>query len=1133
MSFRHIRILSLLTVLLALCFGNPSRAQTSNGELSGQVVDQTGGSVPGAKITLRNTSTSDTRQAIADGSGNFLFTQVPPAPYQLTVEGQGFQRFVQNGIVLLVGQHASVNPKLTLGEVSQSVEVTANATILDTSDASLGQSVENRKILDLPLNGRNIVALAALATGVTPGSGFGEGIPAGRSALIQAAASNILINGGMTATNDVLIDGVPLSICCQNQIAFLPSIDTTEEFRVRTNMFDAQFGRTGGGIISYATRSGTNEFHGSVFEFIRNAVFDANTYFNNRNHIPVGKYTYNQFGGRIGGPVLHNKLFFFGDYEGIRNRRANTLSGNVPTAAQRAGQFTTPIYDPLTSTLAGGVYTRTAFTNNTIPTNRINSVAAAVLKLYPLPNSTTVGSNYTAVAPATDIEDQFTVRMDYSLSSNDKLFARFSYNHNNGNLPDWFGNVGSPGVFAQQIRNTNIAVNETHTFSSKFLVNLLYGYTKQNNVRAPRSEGTDLTAFGWPAAFSGSRQDNTLPQFSVTGYLGLSSNALYIRVSDVNMIAASFDKILGRHDLKFGFDGRRYNADWVVNNTPAGTFAFNTGFTRGPNALSGAGGDSIASFLLGYPASGSATYVSEFVSPDFYSGLYLQDDFKINEKLTVNAGLRWEVETPRTEQQNRLSYFDPNVASPLAGPTGITGLKGGLQFLGVNGNPARQQDTDMNNFGPRIGFAWHPLNKLVTRGGYGIVYLPITGRFNTATNQGFATSTTYLATTNGGVTPAGTLSDPFPNGISKPNGSSDGLMSSLGQAFSTLRRNDPVSYAQQWSLSVQESLRDDLVIEAAYTGSKGTKLPMPLDLNTLPSSLLSQGSSLLTQVANPFQPYVGSGTLSAATVTRLQLLKPFPQFLGITDVGADIGSSTYHALTLRLEKRLTRGFSVLTAFTGGKLITDTTPWIVNYLDSAPGYQDLYNRRADRSVAPDDIARRLVVSYVYELPFGHGKQFLSRAPRAVDLLLGGWQLNGITTYSTGQPVVITNSVSTTSGATRPNTNGKWILPGDEHARLTQWFDKTAFSAPDAFGFGNTPRTLPNLRTGKTKNWDMSLFKNFDILEHLKGQFRAEVFNIFNTPRFAPPNGSYGTSAFGTVTSQANDAREMQLALRLSF
>src|SRR5215470_16580044 len=371
-------------------------AQSSTTELGGQVTDQAGAIVVGAKVALRSSATAEVRQVQTDSSGDYLVTQLAPGGYELSVEAQGFRRFVQAGIDLQVGQRARIDTKLTLGAVSESVEVTANAPLLDTADAALGQAIENRKVLDLPMNGRNIVGLAGLATGVVPGNGFGGGIPYGRAALIQAAASNISINGGMTATNDVFIDGVPLSICCQNQIAFLPSIDTTEEFRVRTNMFDAQFGRTGGGVVTYATKGGSNEFHGSAFEFLRNADFDANNFFSNRAGLGIGHYTYNQFGGRFGGPITHDKLFFFGNYEGVRNRKINYLSGNVPTAAEAAGQYTTSIFDPLSTTRNGTNFVRTAFPGNQIPQSRLDPVAVKVIKLYPAPNSTVVGSNYLA-----------------------------------------------------------------------------------------------------------------------------------------------------------------------------------------------------------------------------------------------------------------------------------------------------------------------------------------------------------------------------------------------------------------------------------------------------------------------------------------------------------------------------------------------------------------------------------------------------------------------------------------------------------------------------------------------------------------------------------------------------------------
>jgi hypothetical protein len=1112
-------------------FGN---GQTSMAEIGGQVSDPAGGSLVGAKIVLRNTANGELRQTRTDNAGGYLATQLSPGAYELSIEAPGFRRFVQTGIELQVGQRARIDARMTLGSVTESVEVSANAPLLETADASLGQVVENRKILDLPLNGRNIVGLAALATGVTPGNGFGGGVPYGRAALIQAATANILINGGPAATNDVFIDGVPLSICCQNQIAFLPSIDATEEFRVRTNMFDAQFGRTGGGVITYATKAGGNQFHGSVFEFLRNAAFDANNFFSNRNGLGIGHYTYNQFGGRFGGPIIHDKLFFFGNYEGIRNRKINFLSGNVPSTTDAAGQFGSATYDPLTTVRQGNNFVRTAFPGNQIPASRLDPVALKVIKLYPSPNSSVPGSNYIANASATDVEDQMNVRADYAIKQNNRMFGRYSYNHNNGDIPDWFHNIASPGNFSQQIRNHNAVLNDTVTFSPSLVGTFLYGFTRQANSRVARSAGTDLTQFGWPAAYSGARQAATLPLFSLTGYLGLSSNSLFVRNADVQTLGAAFDKIKGRHDIKFGFDGRLYRANWVNNGTAAGTFAFNNGFTRGPDAQTGGGGSPVASMLLGYPASGSIDIVQPFSSPEIYLGLYVQDNIRMSKRLTINVGLRWETEMPRTERYNRLSYFDPSVASPLAGPTGMPGLAGGLQFLGVNGNSRQQQNNDFNNFGPRIGFAWTASGKLVLRGGYGIVYLPITTRYMSNSNQGFSATTSYLATSDGGLTPADSLSNPFPNGLTQPVGAGPGLLSSIGQSITTLLRDSPNGYAQQWSFSAQRSLRTDLVVEAAYTGSKGTKLAMPLAINNLDSALLSQGNALLQTVANPFRTYAPSGTLSAATVTRLQLLKPFPQFLNITNNAADIGSSTYHALTLKLEKRLSHGVSLLASFTGGKLLTDTSPWVTSFLDSAPGFQDVYNRKLDRSVAPEDIARRFVLSCVAELPFGHGKRFLTKSPRLVDLALGGWQMNAIATYQTGQPIVVTSSVATTSGATRPNNNGQTAqLSGSEHDRLGKWFNTAVFSAPGPFQFGSTPRTLPDLRAGATRNYDMSLFKHFSVTERLKLQFRAEFFNILNTPRFSAPGGSFGTAAFGVVAAQSNDPRDMQLALRLSF
>jgi hypothetical protein len=1126
------RSLILRAALLAILAVAATTNGQMTGEITGQVVDETGASVPDARVVILNTATGETREFQTDATGSYLVPQLFPGTYQITVEKTGFRRFVRSGVVLQVGQRARIDVRLTVGTVTESVEVTAATPLLESEDAALGQVIENRKILELPLNGRNIVALAALATGVVPGTSFGIGVPEGRAALIQAAAANLVVNGGISAHNDVLVDGIPLSLCCQNQIAFIPSIDTIEEFRVRSNLYDAQYGRTSGGVITYASKSGSNEFRGSLFEFLRNDNLDANNFFSNRAGLPKGHFVYNQFGGRIGGPVVRDKFFFFGNYEGIRNRRASFLSGNVPTPEELGGQFRVPVYDPLTVQQQGGAFIRQPFAGNRVPASRFDPVAVNLGKLWPAPNASGA-TNFISNASASDTENQTSVRLDYHVTQNNRLFGRYSYNHNNGDLPDWFGNIASPNVFSQRIRNHNAVLNDTFIASPTFVMNFRYGFTRQSNIRRTRSHGTDLTHFGWPASFSAARQDTSLPRIDLTGFLRLSSNALFERIAEAHSTAASFTQIRGRHTWRYGLDLRVYRANWVNNPDAAGIFAFNTAFTRGPNAQTGGGGSPVASFLLGYPASGRIVRLEPFASPQLYSGIYLQDDFRVSNRLTLNLGVRWEVETPRWERFNRLSYFDPFAPSPVAFQTGIPGLRGGLKFVGADGNPRKQQDIDWNNLGPRFGFAWTAHTRVVLRGGYGITFIPITSRYVNNSNQGFAASTEFFSSVDG-ITPVGVLRDPFPNGVRLPPGAANGLLTSYGESFGTLLRQSPVGYTQQWSFNVQYELAPSTLVDLAYAGSKGTALPTPVALNNLPSALLSQGTALLSPVPNPFRPYVASGPLTAANTTRLQLQRPFPQFLALTDNMASIGSSSYHSFQLKVDKRFSRGFSVLGSYTTGKLITDTVPSLVSFLDPAPAFQDVYKRQLDRAIATQDVAQRLVISYVWEVPVGRGKRFLVDSPRLVDAILGGWQINGITTLQSGTPLVLGNSVPTTSGATRPHNLGRSAKKtGDVSSRLNEYFDTRVFAAPGPFEFGSAPRTLPDVRSDGIRNFDISIFKNFALTERSQLQFRAELFNLFNTPRFDAPNGTFGHRDFGVISAQKNQPRDIQLALRFSF
>jgi hypothetical protein len=1118
--------------LLLLSVG-PLFGQSSTAELRGLVSDESAASIPGAQVEVVNVNTGESRTFTTDAAGQYIVPQLIPGLYEIRVDAKGFRRLVRQGIVLQVDQRASVDLRLQLGAVSETVEVKESTPLLDTTEASLGQVIENRKILDLPLNGRNILALAALTSGVTPGTSFGIGIPDGRAALVQAAMANVQINGGMASSNDVLLDGVPLALCCQHQVSFQPSIDATQEFRVRTNMYDAQYGRTGGGVITFASRGGSNEFHGSVYHFLRNDNLDANNFFNNRAGVRKGHFVYNQYGGRIGGPIVRNKAFFFFGYEGLNNVRGFFETGRTPTDDERAGRFTDAIFDPRTGTAANN-YTRTQFPNNTIPRSRMDPVALNLLQFYPAPNSPpSGGNNFISNQPNTDRVSQYNVRIDYNLSASNRIFGRFSLDNNDGRMPDTYQNLASI-AWTQDVNNYNVVLDDTWTLSPTFVANLRYGFTRQRNFRVAASYGTDLTRYGWPPSYSAARQAPLLPEIRPTAYLGLSRATLFGRGNQAHALAANFSKAAGRHFLKFGLDYRLYLTHWQDNGNASGSFSFNTGFTRGPNALSGPGGNAFASYLLGYTASGSINWVEPFSSGSPYWGLYLQDDYRVTNALTLNLGLRWDAELPRDERYGRLSYFDPDAPSPIASQVRMPGLSGGLRFLGKDG-VSRQQATDWNNIGPRFGFSWQALPRTVFRGGYGLTFLPIQTRYNGSSNQGFSSSTSMVSTLDGGRTPTDLLSNPFPSGFNMPLGSSDGLLSSLGQSISTLLYNeDAVGYSQQWSFDIQRELGQDLVLDVAYSGSKGTRLPMPMGINALPSHYLSEGQALLQNVPNPFQPFVKTGPLAAATVTRRQLLLPFPQFQGITSRTNQLGSSIYHGVQFRVNKRLSGGFSVLAAYTFSKLIGDVTPWNTSFLDNAPSFQDMYNRRLDRALDPQDLSSRLAISYVWELPFGRGKRFLSTAPRAVDLALGGWQINGITTFAAGQPIALTNSIATTSGATRPHNLGRSAkLPGSVTDRLNGYMDASAFAAPGPFEFGSAPRSLPDVRGDGPQNFDLSLFKNFMFTERWTLQFRAEFFNVFNTPQFGEPNGSYGNAQFNRITSQANNPRDIQFALRLSF
>jgi Carboxypeptidase regulatory-like domain len=1144
-------------LLLALTVATPPNlpAQSFNGTVNGTVTDATGGVLAQAKVTLINERTNESRTQNTGENGAYTFPEVAPGIYRVEAEAQGFKKFVRPHVAVDIQQQAVVDAHMEIGAVTESVEVTGAMPQLQTTTSALGQVVSNEQITELPLVGRNTLSLIGLTAGAQPMGAFG-GIPARTNAYNQGFFST---SGSQVVTNESLIDGAPANTALYNAPAYVPVVDAVEEFKVQTNTFSAEFGRTGGGIINIVTKSGSNQLHGSLYEFFRNNHLDANNWFNNRAGLALPAYTTNQFGFTAGGPVeiphVYNgkdKTFWFFNYEGLRDSKANTVTWTIPTQAQLKGNFAggPVIYDPTSSTLdpSSGAYLRTPIPGNIIPSSLINKVSAKIAAIWPAPNATGTASganNFVATGAVKNVWDSFMARIDHNFGQKTRLFGRVSYSEAQRGAYDYFhfdfaGGVNPGGGDVPLNFNArNAMLDFTQTFSSTFLFEFRYGFVRQHLDKVPPGWGLDYTTLGLPAALNQQLPVAALPAIAVSGFNGIAPNSsdLIARNDNTHSWQGAFTKMFSNHQLKFGADFRFIPIGELQPSSPEPSFSFNSSFTSGPNALTGTGGNAVASFLLGYPVSGSVDNTPAISISYRYFGSYVQDDYRVSSKLTLNLGVRWEVETGRNERYNRLSWFDPSVANPVASQLGLPNLLGGLEFPGVNGNTTRQKVTNYHNLGPRFGFAYNALSKTVIRGGYGLFYLPSTGD-DQGTNlgaSGFFVSTTFNSSLNGGITPADNLGNPFPNGINQPTGSSLGLKTLIGQDLVSVYHQDRSAYAQEWNLDVQQQFAGNILLDAAYAGNKGTALPIDIQADQLNDRFLALGSALLTQVPNPLFGVVTTGPLSSATVAAGQLLRPFPEYDSVNIRAVREGDSIYHALQLKLERRFSAGLSLLAAYTFSKTITDAGSRLsINFAN--PGVQDSNNLRGERALANFDTPQRFILSYNWELPFGPGKSLLNRGAKVLGMIAGGWQLNGVTTYQNGQPLGLTTSVNNThslGGGSRPNDNGTSAkLSGATESRLNEYFNTAVFSAPPAFTFGNTARTLPDVFAPGLHNWDFSIMKNNRFKEHYNVQFRAEFFNGFNMVNFGAPGTTQGTSSFGVISSAA-DGRVIQFGLKVLF
>jgi hypothetical protein len=1164
------RLAALLSVCLSLS-GLGSSQSLTFGSLAGTLTDSAGAVIPNASVTLINQGTDDHRHVVTDANGLYQFLNLPPATYRLEAEATGFKRFVRTEIALGVNQAARVDVRMEIGAVTESVEVAASAPLLEPETSSLGQVVDGRKMRDLPLNGRNPLALVALVPAVVPQLGS-QNAPAGQNPF---QPGNFQIGGGAANQSQIYLDGASVNLNYGNIVALVPTQDSIAEFKVQTNSLSAEFGRTAGGVINMATRAGTNRFTGTAYEFLRNRALNANTFFNNRAGAVRPSFVQNQYGVEAAGPIKKDKLFFMANWEGFRQRVGHPLVLSVPTAAERAGDFSNlrgakgaliPIYDPYTvcgslgnaacakDSNGNNIVLRQPFPGNMIPSSRLNPGALAYEKAsWGLPNTTgapfTQVNNFVGNPSGGANSDWLTLRSDLNISAKQRLFGRYSLWKSLTLEVDPFGTHAYPGELVQgspeNFTNQQVVLADTYSLSATTIVDVRVSWLRQYYNRYATSYGFDLTQLGWPSFMNSQVSARFLPAVSVQGLSSFIANtgSLILGRTEDRGLAGSLTKIVGSHALKAGGELRIGPYNYLQLAGGSGTFSFTNTFTAN-NPFSPAGGAGFASFLLGTGAGGNITTSQPVSAQQIYGAFYFQDDWRVSRKLTLNLGVRWDLAGPWSERFNRLSVFLPDAASPLAQSLNLP-LKGKFALVDSPDNPARTNTAlEKNLFAPRVGFAYQITPKTVLRSGYGIFYIPTN---LVTTNDPHAdvvnsAANTWVPTIDS-VTPFTLFSNPFPNGLTQPAGRNPNFEQALwGTAPSMLYPNDPLGYMQQWNFGIQRELPLGIYVDAAYAGAKGTHLPVGgYQVDQLPDQLLSLGPQLSRQVPNPFYGTVKQGNLQTATVSQGQLLRPYPQFNGLTEQTVMIGTSNYESFQLKVQRRFAAGASILAAYTNAKLISDGTDSLTGFLETDGGvsaFQDFNNFRAERSLSAFDVSQRLVTSFALDLPFGSGKRYLAHLNSAASKLISGWAVEGIATFQSGFPIHVTATPNTTGslgGGLRPNSTGQSAnLGGSAQSRLNGWFNTAAFKAPAPYTFGNVGRNLPDVRSAGINNWDLAFVKNTALgHERLTLQFRAEFFNLLNRVQFGFPGQALGTPQFGVVSSQVNQPRLAQFSLRTQW
>lgn len=1077
--------------------------------ITGSVTDKTGAAVPAAKVTATSLDTQVAREANSDTGGLYTLPLLPPGRYRITAQKTGFRQTVQDAVSLEVNQTARFDFQLEVGQVTETVEVKASAPLLESDNSAIGQVIEQKAVAELPLNGRNFVQLATLGPGVV-GVGFGARgtIMSGNRPDDLRPGSEIFANGNREGSNNFLYDGIDNNERLTLSITLRPSVEAVREFKIQTNLFTADQGRNSGATVNVISKSGSNEWHGSAYNFLRNDKTDARNFF--LPNKPVLRQ--NQFGASFGGKIIRDKLFFFGNYEGFRRRQERAFVNSVATEQTRVGNFSAvrDIFDPLSLRAAPGTatgFTRDPFPNRQVPTNRFDPVMSRMIRAYPLPTRAGIINNHTSSPKEKQQWDQGDGRIDWNLNERNNIFGRFSRQDTVTTRPSTFVDATIPGLegkfglgnedtFAgdSALKAFHIVTNWIRTWTPTFIMEAKMGWQRfdltflQEGAASGAKLGEKL---GVRNANQGPNSDG-IPIFSPAGYTGIGQTRSLpiIRFEDTYNPAFAFTNLRGRHTLKFGTDFRNRRLTQYQTNRGNGRFNFGRTYTDNPNNAA-ATGDSMAALLMGTAGTieqDFTLFVPRIIQWEW--NFYIQDDWKVTDRLTINAGLRYEVDTPTRELNNRWTNFDV--------------ITGKLLIAGFNTDEYTGVRVDGNNFAPRLGLAYRLRPGTVIRAGGGIFYNPAGsegllmrrhrqlpfGPINALNINQFIANPRLVS--------AGL--DPIPN--LDPNVVANNPVGNM----IAIDPNFKSGYAQQFNFQIQQALPKDMVFKIGYVGNLGRRLDNSYNFNQ----------------QNP-----GPG----APGPRRPLFTIAPGVVN-ADYNVSDGLGAYHSLQSTVERRFANGVGFLMAYTWSHGI-DNVANQFGGADNGPLPQDPRYRNLDRGNSGYDIRHRLVYSMNYELPFGQGRKF-STSSKALNNIVGGWDMNLIFTKQTGLPFTPTLAASVANaGGSRPDRLREAKL---DNPTIARWFDTSlgasgAWGTPQVFTYGNAGRNIM-YGPGRT-NFDYSVFKNFQLNEKFKLQFRTEIFNLFNHAQFDLPNGSIGNPNAGIITAIVGTPRQMQFALRLSF